>query len=117
MNKASLEKDILDLEAKENELDLLIREVNLSLKYLQECDECRYPFIVVYLLQFFMMYLLVLTLTVLTYAYVTYQDIQKIQSFRDQTVIAIKAPKETKLEVPNPKDVSGFLIAWFGLSA
>ncbi|XP_066573592.1 transcription factor E2F2 [Amia ocellicauda] len=32
--------------------------------------------------------------------YVTYQDIRSIASLQDQTVIAIKAPSETKLEVP-----------------
>ncbi|XP_026135456.1 transcription factor E2F3-like isoform X1 [Carassius auratus] len=38
------------------------------------------------------------------YAYVTYQDIQRIKSLKDQTVIAVKAPSETKLEVPDPKE-------------
>ncbi|KAM9571742.1 transcription factor E2F2-like isoform 2-T3 [Salvelinus alpinus] len=32
--------------------------------------------------------------------YVTYQDIRSITSLQDQTVIAVKAPSETKLEVP-----------------
>ncbi|XP_041711478.2 transcription factor E2F2 [Coregonus clupeaformis] len=32
--------------------------------------------------------------------YVTYQDIRSIGSLQDQTVIAVKAPSETKLEVP-----------------
>lgn len=45
------------------------------------------------------------SLTVLTYAYVTYQDIRRIKSLKDQTVIAVKAPSETKLEVPDPKEV------------
>ncbi|KAF5893194.1 transcription factor E2F3 [Clarias magur] len=40
----------------------------------------------------------------LTYAYVTYQDIRRIKSLQDQTVIAVKAPSETKLEVPDPKE-------------
>lgn len=40
-----------------------------------------------------------------TYAYVTYQDIRRIKSLQDQTVIAVKAPSETKLEVPDPKEV------------
>lgn len=47
-----------------------------------------------------------LSLTFLTYAYVTYQDIRRIKSLKDQTVIAIKAPSETKLEVPDPKEVN-----------
>ncbi|XP_032911477.1 transcription factor E2F6 isoform X1 [Catharus ustulatus] len=37
-------------------------------------------------------------------AYVTYQDIRSIQAFQEQIVIAIKAPEETKLEIPVPKD-------------
>uniref|UniRef100_A0AAY3ZZ52 E2F transcription factor CC-MB domain-containing protein n=1 Tax=Denticeps clupeoides TaxID=299321 RepID=A0AAY3ZZ52_9TELE len=35
-----------------------------------------------------------------TLGYVTYQDIRSIGSLQDQTVIAVKAPSETKLEVP-----------------
>ncbi|MBN3306097.1 E2F3 factor, partial [Amia calva] len=31
-------------------------------------------------------------------------DIRRIRSFRDQTVIAVKAPSETKLEVPDPQE-------------
>ncbi|XP_023684204.1 transcription factor E2F3 isoform X1 [Paramormyrops kingsleyae] len=38
------------------------------------------------------------------FAYVTYQDLRKIRSLRDQTVIVIKAPSETKLEVPDPQE-------------
>ncbi|XP_060760676.1 transcription factor E2F3 isoform X2 [Neoarius graeffei] len=38
------------------------------------------------------------------YAYVTYQDIRRIKSLQDQTVIAVKAPSETKLEIPDPKE-------------
>lgn len=40
------------------------------------------------------------------YAYVTYKDIRGISQFSEQTVIAIKAPSETKLEVPDPREVS-----------
>ncbi|NWX46216.1 E2F2 factor, partial [Steatornis caripensis] len=36
-----------------------------------------------------------------TLAYVTYQDLRAISSFREQTVIAVKAPLETQLEVPD----------------
>ncbi|OXB84408.1 UNVERIFIED_CONTAM: hypothetical protein H355_010835 [Colinus virginianus] len=39
-----------------------------------------------------------------TLAYVTYQDICSIQAFQKQIVIAIKAPEETKLEIPIPKE-------------
>ncbi|PVD32506.1 hypothetical protein C0Q70_07945 [Pomacea canaliculata] len=37
-------------------------------------------------------------------AYVTYQDIRSLSSLDDQTVIAIKAPPETRLEVPDPTE-------------
>ena len=37
--------------------------------------------------------------------YVTYQDIRGVSSFEEQTVIAIKAPPETRLEVPDPSQV------------
>ncbi|XP_035751237.1 transcription factor E2F6 isoform X2 [Egretta garzetta] len=37
-------------------------------------------------------------------AYVTYQDIRSIQAFQEQMVIAIKAPEETRLEIPIPKE-------------
>ncbi|KAM8827199.1 transcription factor E2F3 [Synchiropus picturatus] len=38
------------------------------------------------------------------FAYVTYQDIKQIGSFQDKTVIVVKAPTETKLEVPDPAE-------------
>ncbi|XP_041716836.1 transcription factor E2F6 [Coregonus clupeaformis] len=37
-------------------------------------------------------------------AYVTHSDISGIKVFQEQTVVAIKAPEETKLEVPTPKE-------------
>ncbi|NXB39338.1 E2F2 factor, partial [Eulacestoma nigropectus] len=36
-----------------------------------------------------------------TLAYITYQDLRAISSFQEQTVIAVKAPPETQLEVPD----------------
>ncbi|XP_056142824.1 transcription factor E2F3-like [Lampris incognitus] len=38
------------------------------------------------------------------YAYVTYQDIRQQGNLRDQTVIVVKAPTDTKLEVPDPEE-------------
>ncbi|XP_026149362.1 transcription factor E2F3 isoform X2 [Mastacembelus armatus] len=38
------------------------------------------------------------------YAYVTYQDIKQLGNLRDQTVIVVKAPTDTKLEVPDPDE-------------
>ncbi|XP_072857703.2 transcription factor E2F6 [Pogona vitticeps] len=37
-------------------------------------------------------------------AYVTYQDIRSIQTFQEQLIIAIKAPEETKMEIPAPEE-------------
>ncbi|XP_043935069.1 transcription factor E2F6 isoform X1 [Protopterus annectens] len=37
-------------------------------------------------------------------AYVTYHDIRGIEALHEQIVVVIKAPEETKLEVPTPKD-------------
>ncbi|KAM9245040.1 LOW QUALITY PROTEIN: transcription factor E2F2 [Dugong dugon] len=34
-------------------------------------------------------------------AYVTYQDLRAVGSFKEQTVIAVKAPPQTRLEVPD----------------
>lgn len=45
------------------------------------------------------------SLTLTTLAYVTYQDIRKISGLKDQTVIVVKAPPETRLEVPDPIEV------------
>ncbi|KFP73069.1 Transcription factor E2F2, partial [Acanthisitta chloris] len=36
-----------------------------------------------------------------TLAYVTYQDLRANSNFQEQTVIAVKAPPETQLEVPD----------------
>ncbi|NXU22473.1 E2F2 factor, partial [Thalassarche chlororhynchos] len=41
------------------------------------------------------------TLSPSTLAYVTYQDLRAISNFQEQTVIAVKAPPETQLEVPD----------------
>lgn len=45
------------------------------------------------------------TLLLSTLAYVTYQDLRTISSFQEQTVIAVKAPPETQLEVPQFSEV------------
>ncbi|EHB18188.1 Transcription factor E2F3 [Heterocephalus glaber] len=42
-----------------------------------------------------------ISLTLATLAYVTFQDIRKITGHQDQTVIVVKAPPETRLEVPD----------------
>ena len=45
------------------------------------------------------------TLSPSTLAYVTYQDLHTISNFKEQTVIAMKAPPETQLEVPDFSEV------------
>ncbi|XP_022409833.2 transcription factor E2F6 isoform X4 [Delphinapterus leucas] len=46
-------------------------------------------------------------------AYVTYQDIHSIQAFHEQIVIAVKAPAETRLDVPAPREM--FPVSLLGL--
>lgn len=40
-----------------------------------------------------------------TYAYITYDDIKQLGNLKDQTVIVVKAPTDTKLEVTDPDEV------------
>jgi len=40
-----------------------------------------------------------------TYAYVTSSDVRNISQFDEQTVIAIKAPVQTKVEISDPEEV------------
>ena len=44
-------------------------------------------------------------LAVRTYAYVTSSDVRNIHDFDEQTVVAIKAPSQTKLEISDPDEV------------
>ncbi|XP_023217952.1 transcription factor E2F3-like isoform X1 [Centruroides sculpturatus] len=75
----NVEKEITLLDSKENQLDELIHNATLQLKMMTETEDKKY-------------------------AYITYRDLQGIKSFSDQTVIAIKAPPETRLEVPDPRE-------------
>eukprot|EP00095_Tigriopus_kingsejongensis_P003384 maker-scaffold153_size302544-snap-gene-2.25 protein:Tk03384 transcript:maker-scaffold153_size302544-snap-gene-2.25-mRNA-1 annotation:"transcription factor e2f3" len=74
---ADLHTDLADLEAKENQLDDLIKNAELQLKLLNE-DKRN--------------------------AYVTYQDLRSVTRFKHQTVMAIKAPPEARLQVPHPSE-------------
>ncbi|XP_041661255.1 transcription factor E2F6 [Cheilinus undulatus] len=38
------------------------------------------------------------------WAYVTVEDISRLSAFQEQTVIVVKAPEETKLEIPTPRE-------------
>ncbi|XP_021173204.2 transcription factor E2F2 isoform X2 [Fundulus heteroclitus] len=73
----ALKRELGDLEKAERCLDDLIQSTTAQLKQLTEFKDSQ------------------------SLGYVTHQDIRSISSFRDRTVIAVKAPAETKLEVPD----------------
>ncbi|XP_041822869.1 transcription factor E2F3 [Melanotaenia boesemani] len=75
-----LNKDLKDLTEEESKLDGLIQSCARQIRQLCEDRHCR------------------------RYAYLTYEDISSIPSLKEQTVIVIKAPAETKLEVPHPEE-------------
>ncbi|NXM66142.1 E2F6 factor, partial [Serilophus lunatus] len=86
----NLRDELSDLSAVEEALDELIKNCAHQIFELTDDKEnAKYPFS---------------SCITLTHAYVTYQDIRSIQTFQEQIVIAIKAPEETKLEIPVPKD-------------
>ncbi|NWV83273.1 E2F6 factor, partial [Dasyornis broadbenti] len=86
----NLKDELSDLSAMEEALDELIKNCAHQIFELTDDKEnAKYPFN---------------SYITLTHAYVTYQDIRSIQAFQEQIVIAIKAPEETKLEIPVPKD-------------
>merc|ERR550519_2430163 len=69
------DSDLAQLEAKETELDELIRDAEESLKRVNQDKQ---------------------------YAYVSYQDLGSVPNFRSQTILAIKSDSEFDLAVPNP---------------
>ncbi|XP_041105324.1 transcription factor E2F6-like [Polyodon spathula] len=86
MKKRELQNELMDLTAMEEALDEVIKDCAHQLFQLTDQNEnAEYPFFV-------------------TAAYVTYQDIHRVQAFEEQIVIVIRSPKETKLEVPCPKE-------------
>lgn len=80
MSSHSLAREMLELTQEERRLDELIQTCTHNVQQMTEEIHSK------------------------KYAYVTYQDIRRIKSLKDQTVIAVKAPSETKLEVPDPKE-------------
>ncbi|XP_062818916.1 transcription factor E2F2 [Anolis carolinensis] len=73
----SLRKELSEASKIERMLDKLIHECTLQLKHLTDDG------------------------TNQRLAYVTYQDIRAISNFSEQTVIVVRAPPETRLEVPD----------------
>ncbi|NXM55426.1 E2F6 factor, partial [Illadopsis cleaveri] len=85
----NLRDELSDLSAMEEALDELIKNcAHQIFELMDDKENAKYPFN---------------SCNILT-PYVTYQDIRSIQAFQEQIVIAIKAPEETKLEIPVPKD-------------
>ncbi|XP_046691592.1 transcription factor E2F6 [Silurus meridionalis] len=78
--KNKIKTDLLNLKTMEESLDWLIKDCAEQLFALTDLTENANS------------------------AYVTYEDISRIATFQNQTVIAIRAPEETKLEVPTPTE-------------
>lgn len=76
--RTGLRGEVSELQLQEHRLDTMIRNAQLQLKMLTADNENK------------------------RLAYVTYRDIRTVTEFEDQTIVAIKAPPETKLEVPHP---------------
>ncbi|XP_029169706.1 transcription factor E2F2 isoform X2 [Nylanderia fulva] len=72
---ASLRREVADLEAKENTLDRLIHGADKNLREL--CADRQY-------------------------AYVTYHDLRSVSMYKNQAIMAVKAPPEATLHVPQP---------------
>nr|KAF6307801.1 E2F transcription factor 6 [Myotis myotis] len=91
-----LREELSDLSAMEEALDELIKDCAQQLFELtDDKDNERYPLAPpLQILDWF------------TLAYVTYQDIHSIRAFHEQIVIAVRAPAETRLDVPAPREDS-----------
>ncbi|XP_025712093.1 transcription factor E2F2 isoform X2 [Callorhinus ursinus] len=75
-----LGQELKELMSTEQTLDQLIQRCSLNFKHLTE-DKANKRL-----------------------AYVTYQDIRAVGNFKEQTVIAVKAPPQTRLEVPDRRE-------------
>ncbi|XP_010864710.1 transcription factor E2F3 [Esox lucius] len=79
-NRQGLTAELSNLCQEERRLDELIQSCTLDVKQMTEATHNQ------------------------KLAYVTYQDIQQLRNLRDQTVIVVKAPSGTKLDVPDPEE-------------
>ncbi|XP_057271028.1 transcription factor E2F2 [Pezoporus wallicus] len=77
LRQQALRGELAELARMERSLDQVLQDCNLQLRELTDNEANQ------------------------RLAYVTYQDLRAISSFQEQTVIAVKAPPETQLEVPD----------------
>ncbi|KAF8109148.1 hypothetical protein N665_0102s0057 [Sinapis alba] len=79
-----LKLEVESMQSEENRLDDLIRERQEALRSLEENDHCR------------------------RYMFMTEEDITSLPCFQNQTLLAIKAPTASCIEVPDPDEVMSF---------
>ncbi|XP_044145564.1 transcription factor E2F6 isoform X3 [Bufo gargarizans] len=97
-----IRSDISDLSAMEEALDELILDCAHQLFRLADDGvNKKYPF---YFYVLYTQLLISISLTWRTFAYVTYQDLHSMEDYHEQIVMAVKAPEETRLEVPAPNE-------------
>ncbi|XP_058248911.1 transcription factor E2F3-like [Hemibagrus wyckioides] len=77
-HKQTLSSEVAQLVQEERRLDELIQRCTQEVKQMTESSQ--------------------------KLAYVTYQDLRRDSNLKDQTVIVVRAPSETKLEVPDPQE-------------
>ncbi|MED6239519.1 hypothetical protein ATANTOWER_007510 [Ataeniobius toweri] len=97
--RQSLTAEVSALGEEEQRLEQLIQRCSLDIRHMSELPgNQKYPFFNVLIFSYFF------NPVVCTYAYITYQDIKQLGSLKEQTVIVVKAPTDTKLEVPDPNE-------------
>ncbi|KAJ7987997.1 hypothetical protein DPEC_G00319050 [Dallia pectoralis] len=109
--KQRLQQELKNLKTVEESLDELIKTCAQQLfEMTDSLDNKEYPFRTpqtpAFPADYYPCFRIVLFNVPFTLAYVTHSDLSGIRVFQEQTVIAIKAPEETKLEVPTPKEDS-----------
>jgi len=77
-----LKSEVESMQSEESRLDDLIRERQEALRSLEEDDYCR------------------------RYMFMTEEDITSLPRFQNQTLLAIKAPTASYIEVPDPDEMS-----------
>ncbi|KFK29072.1 hypothetical protein AALP_AA7G085200 [Arabis alpina] len=81
---AKLKSEVECMQSEESRLDDLIRERQEALRSLEEDENCR------------------------RYMFMTEEDITSLPCFQNQTLLAIKAPTASYIEVPDPDEVMSF---------